>query len=108
MPRKSAEALSVQSRRQSSLSLRPRNGAPKDVARIFLELVGAAPANHFQMNDGVLLEQYAQAILLAQQAYDELSTNGPVIDGRASPWLVVLEKAHRSAVALSGRLRLAP
>ena len=49
-----------------------------------------------------------QAILLARKAYAELEAGGPVIDGKASPWLVVLEKAHRSAVALSGRLRLAP
>ena len=76
--------------------------------RIFLELVSSVAADHFQPGDAPLLEQYAQAILLARQAYDKLSTEGPVIDGKASPWLVVLEKAHRSAVALSARLRLAP
>ena len=66
------------------------------------------PADHFQAGDGALLEQYAQAILLARQAYAHLDAEGPVIDGRASPWVVVLEKAHRSTVALSARLRLAP
>ena len=28
--------------------------------------------------------------------------------GRANPWLVMFEKAHRSSVALSMRLRLSP
>jgi phage terminase small subunit len=78
------------------------------VAAIFLELVASVSADHFQPSDGALLEQHAQVILLAREAYDKLATEGPVIDGKASPWLVVLEKAHRSAVALSGRLRLAP
>ena len=78
------------------------------MATIFRELVASVPANHFQPGDAPLIEQHAQAILLAREAYDRLARDGAVIDGRPSPWLVVLEKAHRSAVALSGRLRLAP
>ena len=66
------------------------------------------PADHFQPGDGALIEQYAQAILLSRQAYARLEAEGPVIDGRPSPWVTVLEKAHRSTVALSARLRLAP
>jgi hypothetical protein len=112
MPRKSAAELSVipaPTGRYSRLSPpRPRDDAPADVAEVFRELVRSAPADHFRGGDGALLEQYAQSIILARKAYDELSTNGPVIDNKPSPWLVVLEKAHRSAVALSGRLRLAP
>jgi len=34
--------------------------------------------------------------------------DGAVIDGRASPWLGVAEKAHMQLVALSARLRICP
>jgi hypothetical protein len=63
---------------------------------------------HFRDGDADLLEQYAQSIALARQAYAEIERDGPVVDGRPSPWLVVLEKAHRSSAALAARLRLAP
>jgi hypothetical protein len=108
LPRKSTASLAVRSIGGKPSVPRPRDDAPPAVRRIFLELVASVSADHFQPGDGALLEQYAQAILLARQAYDKLATDGPVIDGKPSPWLVVLEKAHRSAVALSGRLRLAP
>ena len=108
MPRKSTASLTVRSPAGKSSVPRPRDGCPRSVAAIFLELVASVAQDHFRPSDEPLLEQYAQAILLARQAYDKLATEGPVIDGKASPWLVVLEKAHRSAVALSARLRLAP
>jgi hypothetical protein len=108
LPCKSASALAVRSIGGQSTAPRPRDDAPVAVRRIFLELVAAEPADHFRPGDAPLVEQHAQAILLARQAYDKLATEGPVIDAKASPWLVVLEKAHRSSVALSGRLSLAP
>jgi hypothetical protein len=108
LPRQSGASLAVRSNAGRSTAPRPRDDAPAAVRRIFLELVASEPADHFRASDADLLEQIAQAILLARQAYDKLETEGPVIDGKASPWLVVLEKAHRSSVALSGRLRLAP
>ena len=107
MARQSAAARSVATTYRRP-TLRPHDEASEEVRTIFRELVSSVPADHFRAGDGALLEQYAQAILLARKAYAELETGGPVIDGKASPWLVVLEKAHRSAVALSGRLRLAP
>jgi hypothetical protein len=81
---------------------------PPEVREIFVALVASRPPEHFRAEDADLLEQHAQGIALARQAYAELAANGPVVDGRPSPWLVVLEKSHRSCVALSGRLRLAP
>jgi hypothetical protein len=66
------------------------------------------PDGHFKATDSHLIEQYCQAIMLARQATNELAASGPVVQGRASAWLIVLEKAHRSSVALAGRLRLAP
>jgi hypothetical protein len=86
----------------------PSPDAPEPVAELFHQIVRAAPAGHFRVTDAHLIEQYAAAIALAREATTELHLNGPVIDGRASPWLVVQEKAHRSSVALAARLRLSP
>jgi phage terminase small subunit len=81
---------------------------PPEIKLIFGEIVSTMPADHFRATDGPLVEQYAQAIALARSAYANLTEEGPVVAGRANPWLVVLEKAHRSSVALSMRLRLSP
>ena len=85
-----------------------RSGLTPEVKQILHELLSQVPAEHFRPSDGALVEQYAQSIALARQAYSFIAAEGPVVGGRPSPWLVVLEKAHRSSVALSMRLRLAP
>jgi hypothetical protein len=46
--------------------------------------------------------------MLAQQAFAKLQAEGPIVDGRVSGWNAVLEKAHRSSVALAAKLRLCP
>jgi hypothetical protein len=58
--------------------------------------------------DVPLIQGYAEAIVLARRASVALAAEGPVVAGRASPWLVVQEKAHRALAALSMRLRLSP
>jgi hypothetical protein len=88
--------------------LSPRDDAPASVKEIFNDLVASVPPEHFRRGDADLLEQFAQAIALSRRAYAELEKTGPVINSRASPWLIVLEKAHRSSTALAARLRLAP
>jgi phage terminase small subunit len=88
--------------------LRPRDDAPEGVRKIWRELVAKVPPEHFRPSDADLVEQYAQAIALARLAYSKLAAEGPVIDNRPSAWLIVLEKAHKSAVSLSARLRLSP
>lgn len=109
MPRRSSAALTtVQIQPIGQAVLRPREGMPDDVRAVFRDLVASVPASHFRASDADLVEQFAQSIALARQAYAELDANGPVVGGKASPWVVVLEKAHRSSVALSARLRLAP
>ena len=76
---------------------------------MFRELVASVPDGHFQAVDAHLLEQYAQAIILAREAFRQLQDDGVIAaDGKPSPWLAVLEKSHKSAIALSARLRLAP
>jgi hypothetical protein len=109
MPRKSIAALTLLPAVDGRPArLRPRAEASATVRRIFSDLVASVPVEHFRPGDADLIEQLSQSIALARQAYAELEANGPVIDGRASPWNVVLEKAHRSSVALAARLRLCP
>lgn len=110
MPRKSIAAITTPRPNVdgSPHRLQPRPGAPATVKRIFADLVASVPAAHFRPGDSDLIEQYAQAIALARQAYREIEKDGPVVEGKASPWVTVLEKQHRSCVALSMRLRLSP
>jgi phage terminase small subunit len=107
MPRKSSAELAIVKPERTD-RLRPRSGLPPEVKLIWSELVTSMPHSHFRVTDAPLIEQYAQAIALARQAYAHLNEEGSVVGGRANPWLVVLEKAHRSSVALSMRLRLSP
>ena len=110
MPRKSRAELSMwfPHIEPPPTLLRSRADTPSTVREIFAALVRSVPPNHFRPGDADLVEQYAQAIALARRAYAELEGSGPVIDGKSSPWVTVLEKAHRSAVALAGKLRLCP
>src|SRR5262245_7780955 len=109
MPRKSAASLAVLPRVHGSPSrLQPRSDAPATLKRIIVDLIASVPSTHFRPGDYHLVEQYAQSIALAREAFDELQRHGRVINGKASPWIIILEKAHRSSVALSARLRLAP
>jgi hypothetical protein len=109
MPRKSRAELTVLPMADGRpFRLQPRADAPEAVREIFSALVRSVSTEHFRQGDADLLEMHAQAIALSRRAYAELEASGPIVNGKASPWIIVLEKAHRSAVALSGRLRLAP
>src|SRR5262245_48032410 len=99
MPRKSAAALSIVRVDGSPEKLHARPGASAAIRAVFAEITSQVPANHFRPSDAPLIEQYAQAIVLGRQAYAAIEEEGPVVGGRANPWVVVLEKAHRSAVA---------
>jgi hypothetical protein len=49
------------------------------------------------------------AVALHEDAVAALRRDGPVrADGKASAWLVVLEKCQRALIGLSMRLRLSP
>ena len=74
-----------------------------------MALVAASDPRHFTASDVPLLARYCDSCILAERAADELRQGGgPVVNGKASPWLVVQEKAQRAMVALSMRLRLSP
>ena len=108
MPRTSAEALLAPrvDARQSRLECRA--DIPASLRQIITDLISSVPPQHFRPSDAHLIERYAEAILLSRRAYGELEANGPVINGKASPWIIILEKTHRSCVQLSARLRLSP
>ena len=72
--------------------LKARTGFPPEVKLIWGELVGAMSPDHFRPSDAPLIEQYAQAIALPRGAYAHLTGEGPVVSGRANPWLIVLER----------------
>jgi hypothetical protein len=86
----------------------PSADAPEDVVTVFREITASTPADHFVPSDVPLIQAYSEAIVLARQAAIELDRHGPVVQGRASAWLVVQEKAHRALASLSARLRLSP
>jgi phage terminase small subunit len=83
----------------------PNLSAPE--RKIFIHLVDSCAADHFKPSDLPLLRCYAEAIDLAERAACELRKS-PVLDGKISPWVTVQEKAVRTIVALSLRLRLSP
>lgn len=110
MPRKSAAAITNAVPRVDG---RPDRLAPpahlSDAARaIWHELVAALPPEHLRPTDVPLVESYAEWTATARRAARELAEHGEVASGRASPWLVVAEKAQRAQTALALRLRLCP
>jgi hypothetical protein len=63
---------------------------------------------HFRASDMPLLRSFCESTALADQSAAALAQDGPIIGGRASPWLVVQEKSIRAQAALALRLRLCP
>jgi hypothetical protein len=109
MPRKSSASLALVRPDPIESLPRPSADAPGEIVRLFADIIAKVPRGHFKPADGILLEQYCQATVLAQTAYAELAKTGPVTaDGKVSPWVGILEKQHRSAAVLAGKLRLAP
>jgi phage terminase small subunit len=106
MPRISAPA------RSAVIAEPPRLRAPASLSEtervIFAAVVEACDAKHFRQSDLPLLCRFCELTALADHAASELRKHGAVINGRASPWIVVQEKCVRGLVALSMRLRLSP
>jgi hypothetical protein len=109
MPRKSSAALvALPYQRRSRPRLAPSEDAPVAIREVFQEIVRSAPAEHFQTGDAPLIQAYAEAICLGRKAAAALDEEGPVLGGRANPWITVQEKAHRAIAAMAMRLRLSP
>ncbi|MFZ1831296.1 MAG: P27 family phage terminase small subunit [Pseudomonadales bacterium] len=108
MPRKSLAELSTTVVDTRHIRLAPPSHLSEAAAAVWCDLVAAVGPEHFTRADGPLLEQYAVACVMARRAADALERDGEVIDGKASPWLVIQEKSVRALVALSARLRVCP
>ena len=91
--------------------LRPPDDLPDDSPerQLFLEIVLANRADHFQPSDGVLLAAYVSACVLEQTASAALAAAG-YVDGSGKPsgWLNVLTLATRTLSTYSRLLRLNP
>ena len=55
---------------------------------LFLRIVGTNKPAHFQPSDTPLMCRYVEAVIMAERAAEELRQN-PVVNGKASPWLVI-------------------
>lgn len=88
--------------------LMPDRGLPDGVRSIFLATVRAAPPAHFCELDRVALVEFAQAAARCQRAEAAIAQEGDVVNGKPSPWLLVLRDARHQVTALLPKLRLCP
>jgi phage terminase small subunit len=76
---------------------------------MFVDLVIACRADHFQNSDIAMLCVYCRAIVLEKAASAGLKADGYVAaDGKSSGWLPVLQAASRTISTYSRMLRLNP
>lgn len=110
MPRESAESVAMRPFRVDGKPdrLECRPDAPVGVQEAFRRIVNSVDPTHFAPADAPLVQRYAECIVQAERAAEELAANGSILDGKVSPWVLIQEKAGRAAVALSQRLRLCP
>lgn len=108
MPRKSMAALAIAPVDGAPPKLEPPASLSSAERDLFVELVAACDRRHFRISDLPLLCRYVEAAILAEEAARVLREDGAVVNGKASPWLIVQEKSVRSLTALSLRLRLSP
>jgi phage terminase small subunit len=107
--RKSLASLSVFPRVDGSPErLRAPEGLTEPEAAVFAETVASCAASHFVRSDMPMLCGYCRAVVAERRAAAELEAGGWVNGGKASPWLVVLEKAQRAAIAYAQQLKLTP
>ena len=101
MPRKSRAELEVVPRLADHHRriVAPPECSPEE-AKLFREIVEAAPALHFTQSDAPLLRSYCQAILLGELAF----TSAQASPSALGDW----EKCCRTIAMLSVKLRLSP
>jgi phage terminase small subunit len=107
VPRKSSAAVAFSA--TTSARLQPPSDLAEPEKTLFVDLVLACRADHFQPSDTPLLAAYCRAVVLEQTASGELAASGFITaEGKASPWLAVLQQATRAMTTLSRMLRLNP
>ena len=100
-------SLSVVSPVEPVERLRPPAFLAPEEAEVFADIIAATSARHFRPSDLPLLTAYAQAIATQRMAAAEFKKQ-PLVSGRPSPWAAVEERAAKTMVMLSLRLRLSP
>ena len=108
MPRRSAASYEVPRIDVARQFLAPPADLSPPAREVWDAVVLRLAPDHFAPSDAPLVRAYCEHAAMAARADAELATHGPVIDGKASLWLVVQEKSTRGLVALSARLRLCP
>ena len=85
------------------------DGIPEAAVAFWRSIVSDLQPDYFLPSDLPLLSAYCRALAAHDHARSMLESEGPVRqDGKASAWLVIVEKEVRAVVALAARLRLAP
>jgi hypothetical protein len=75
---------------------------------VFIKTVSGCAVGHFRASDLPLLERYAEACALAEQAAEKLAVEGAVVDDKLSPWFTAHQGACKTVSSLALRLRLGP
>jgi phage terminase small subunit len=88
--------------------LKPPSSLSAAECEIFTTIVGTCTPEHFRESDLPLLLRFVESTVLAETAAAHLRRDGAVVGKRLNPWLHAQEKAIRSLVALSMRLRISP
>src|SRR5262245_10611836 len=87
--RKSGASLAVTAVDGLPSKLKPPPSLSQAECEIFVAVVGACDRRHFRPSDLPLLVRYCEAHALADQAAAQLRQEGAVVNGKASPWLIV-------------------
>lgn len=108
MPRQSANAATFSPTDTTRAVLR----APPDLdaleREVFADIVCGAAPNHFLPSDTPLIAHLARNIVLTRTAFGEMKAAGFVADGKASPWLTILQHAAKEMRATARMLSLSP
>ena len=87
--------------------LEPPSDLPEAERRIWAQLVGSCPPQHFQRSDEPLMVAYVEAIAQLTRAGRALREQGDVLpDGSLNRWGTVQERAIKTLATFSLRLRL--
>ena len=110
--KKSAAALAVVPLASKHKLPEPPSDLPESGAALWKRIVSELPPDRFRFADLPLLEGYVRAVLLTDQAQEQLDAEGLIVETRlgprAHPMLAVLDSATKRAAMLGTKLRLHP
>jgi hypothetical protein len=108
MPRQSAASLAFPGVIRTERVSPPADLRPCE-RMIFLDIVSACKADHFQPGDVPLLIAYVRAILAERTAAEHLAVHSRVgLDNKLNAWFTVQMMAQKSMLQLSRSLKLSP